>query len=123
MKINLLKSAAVSVFLILCVIGCANKEIETVSIYKMLQTPLGYTGRQVKVRVRITALKSQSFDFFAEDLIPSVNNQPLQIPVRYKGDLPPDDTEIDMYGKIMMVGADYMFFADSIDYSDDADLQ
>lgn len=93
-----------------------NIEYKQITINKMLRRPLEYSGTPVRVKVKTITIQAPLFDFFAKDIRPIRTSPPVPIAVKYSGELPLDDSSIEMFGKMILVGTDYIFFADSINY-------
>lgn len=119
MRSNILFVVALCAALLYISIGCHSrvKESEILSVNQVLSNPIKYLGKEIHIQGRVIFGEALLGTFYVEDIDTEPDDYPrLRLAVNYRGKLPSEGEEVEIIGRLTIIGMEYIVSAIKIEY-------
>ena len=110
-----------STVIIIVMGGCGEKPSgdDIISVNQLLGNPVKYLGREVTFQARVVTGEAVMGSFIVEDINDNPSTTALRLTVNFRDNLPSQGSLIEITGKMTIIGAEFIFSADKIEYIED----
>ncbi|NQS97741.1 MAG: hypothetical protein HQ591_04745 [candidate division Zixibacteria bacterium] len=107
-----------SAALIMVLGGCGGKasDDETLSVNQLLGNPVKYLGREVTFQARVVMGEAIMGSFIVEDMHSDTSATIMRLVVFFMGNHPHQGAVVEITGKMTIIGLEYIFSAEEIEY-------